>query len=259
MEKDSSTSGTQVRSMMAVRRWHLLPEGLLQAYLILGLVLFVLSAVAFGSLAQGITSDQRISQFDTAVVDAIHANTNPALIQLMFIASVAGSQLLITVSAALSLLFIWKKRWYNLSMLVVAVGGEELINTVIKFSFHRVRPTFTVPITIGTGFSFPSGHAMASIVFYGLVAYWLIRNSKRWLEWLLIIPIFLMIVVVIGFSRIYLGVHYPSDVLGGYIGGFAWLIAAISSVELFQRWRHNRQAAAVRSVASSSKPTSPNP
>jgi membrane-associated phospholipid phosphatase len=229
-------------SRISAFRRYFLPEGLLRTYLVLGLALFALSAFAFGLLAQGITSDQSLVQFDTAVVDAIHANTSPTLIQLMFIASVAGSELLTAVSVALGILFIRQRRWYDLSLLVVAVGGEELVNTVFKFSFHRVRPTFTIPITTSAGFSFPSGHAMASVVFYGLVAYWLIRNSKLWLERVLIVLICLIVTLIIGFSRIYLGVHFPSDVFGGYVAGFAWLLVAISSVELFHRWRQKQRA-----------------
>src|SRR5579864_6569750 len=127
---------------ISVFRRYFLPEGLLQTYLILGLVLFTLSAFAFGSLAAGISSDQSLVQFDTAVVDAIHANTSPTLIQLMFVASVAGSELLTVVSVALGIFFIRQRRWYDLWLLIVAVGGEELVNTVFKLSFHRVRPTF---------------------------------------------------------------------------------------------------------------------
>ncbi|MHB8629622.1 MAG: phosphatase PAP2 family protein [Aggregatilineales bacterium] len=219
---------------------HFVPDGLLSAALLFGLVLFLLSAGAFGVLTENVVSNEAIVHFDTAVDAAIHANTSPRLVQLMFVASVAGSQLLVVLTVMLVLLLVSRRRWDDLILLAVAVGGEEILNTVFKFSFHRLRPVFTDPLTTGLGYSFPSGHAMASMVFYGLIAYWLMRNSKVWAEYVLIALICLLIVAIIGFSRIYLGVHFPSDVLGGYIAGLAWLTFAISGVALVHRWRQKR-------------------
>jgi membrane-associated phospholipid phosphatase len=216
------------------------PEGYLSIYLVLGILLLLLSAAAFSSLAEDVATNERIVWFDSVVVNAIHANTNPTLIQLMIVTSLAGGELPVVITVGLAVYFIWRRRGYDLALLILAEGGAELLNTLLKFSFHRLRPLFTNPIVIPIGFSFPSGHAMGSMAFYGLIAYLLMRNTRRVAERILITLIFLLIVELIGFSRIYLGVHYPSDVLGGYIAGLGWLAFTISAVDIFRRRR--RQA-----------------
>ena len=158
----------------------------------------------------------------------------------MNIISLAGSQLPIAITVILAVYFIARRRWYDLALLLVAVLGAELLNNIFKFSFHRLRPIFTTPVFIAIGFSFPSGHAMGSMAFYGLIAYLLIRHNPSLVQRFLVTLIFALIVGLIGFSRIYLGVHYPSDVLGGYIAGLGWLAFTISAVDLYHRWHRRR-------------------
>src|SRR5258708_1113037 len=89
----------------------------------------------------------------------------------------------------------------------------------------------------GARCSCDSGHAMGEMAVYGLIAYLVISNNKTGIGRVLIAAIFALIIGLVGFSRIYLGVHYPSDVLGGYIAGLAWLALTISGVEYFRAWR----------------------
>ena len=245
---DKNVSPLRFYKWRTVLRPHFVPDGLLSISLLAGLLLFLLSAVVFAFLAEDIVSNEAIVQLDTAVDAAIHANTSAQLVQTMFAASIAGSQLVVVLGILVGLLLAVRRQWHDLLVLVVVIGGEELLNTVFKFSFHRLRPVFTDPLTTGLGYSFPSGHAMGSIVFYGLIAYWLMRNSKRLLERVLIFLTALLIVLIIGFSRIYLGVHYPSDVLGGYIAGLSWLTFSLSGLALFRRWRQRRLAASGTSL-----------
>jgi undecaprenyl-diphosphatase len=216
------------------------PEGSLSIYLLIGFLILVLGSKIFSEIASNVSANESIVRFDMAVETAIHANTNPGLIELMFLATLAGSVVIIIAAIALGIFFVWRRNWRDLLLLVVAVCGEEIVNLIFKNTFNRPRPIFTDPIAIASDFSFPSGHAMASMVFYGLIAYFLMRHSKPIIERILIAIIGVIIVSIIGFSRIYLGLHYPSDVLAGYSAGLAWLAFAISGLGLYRRWRKYR-------------------
>ncbi|HWQ61496.1 MAG TPA: phosphatase PAP2 family protein, partial [Negativicutes bacterium] len=111
--------------------------------------------------------------------------------------------------------------------LVVCLGGAALLNFLLKHLFERARPDMFTVISV-TGYSFPSGHAMVSLCFYGMVAYLLCRHLPRLAPQLLVYGLTAALVTAVGFSRIYLGVHYPSDVLGGYIAGGTWLLFCVS-------------------------------
>jgi undecaprenyl-diphosphatase len=100
-----------------------------------------------------------------------------------------------------------------------------------KFIFHRARPG--VAIYPENSFSFPSGHATIAVAFYGFLTYALIRSSKKWKRKINIFFVGFILIFLIGFSRLYLGVHYFSDVWGGYLAGAIWLIIAISFSEYF--------------------------
>ncbi len=124
-----------------------------------------------------------------------------------------------------------KTRWPS-----VIVGLNALLiwltNELLKLIFHRARPEF-LKLTYANNFSFPSGHSMISIAFYGLLLY--IYNKKNLYDgWqkVMVSALISFIILFIGISRIYLGVHYASDVIAGFVGGFAWLAAYIKFMNL---------------------------
>ncbi len=137
---------------------------------------------------------------------------------------------------------------------IITLFGSGILNLVLKASFHRVRPEYA---TIG-GWSFPSGHAMGSFVAYGMVAYlaavFLPRRPAQ-----LVAGLLLLLVLLIGFSRIYLGVHYFSDVVAGYSAAVVWLAVCISGLEV-ARLRGRRAAtfaAPSRNLAAACRPLNP--
>jgi undecaprenyl-diphosphatase len=99
-----------------------------------------------------------------------------------------------------------------------------------KLIFHRVRPA-NVGFYEETNFSFPSGHSTTAMVLFGMIAYFLIRNSRHRKQRILYLLLGLSIILLVGFSRIYLGVHFLSDVLGGYLLGATWMIMGITVIE----------------------------
>lgn len=112
-------------------------------------------------------------------------------------------------------------------MLAVSLAGGWLLNTVLKEVFHRTRPDIEHLVAAG-GYSFPSGHAMIATAFYGMLGYLIWLNLKRRDKpaWYVMVLTFIL-VVAIGTSRIYLGVHFPSDVIAGFAAGGVWLVACV--------------------------------
>jgi undecaprenyl-diphosphatase len=141
------------------------------------------------------------------------------------------AQTIVTVVGVVILLIAKKWRtglWYGLTVLI----GSDFLNSAVKEIYQRIRPTEVEHLIDQGGYAFPSGHAMGAMIVYGGLLFIIIRflNSKRqskdWVKWVL--SIFLgLLILMIGLSRIYLGVHYPSDVIGGFSLGFAWLALSI--------------------------------
>ena len=120
--------------------------------------------------------------------------------------------------------------------LAICLAGGAVLSILLKSLFHRVRPE-TFWVVPETGFSFPSGHALATMCFYGMLAFLAIRNIEKWRGRLAVITIAVIISLAVGISRIYLGVHYPTDVVAGYAAGFMWLTFCIS---LLMWWEKDR-------------------
>lgn len=136
-------------------------------------------------------------------------------------------------------IYLWRKHQRRLvAFLLTSTLGGSVVNTVVKLSVNRPRPTFKDPsaITFQTGKSFPSGHAMSSTIAYGaLLLIFLPLFSARNRKWAYLAVITLLL--AIGVARLGLGVHYVSDVIGGYLLGLAWLALSTAAFEI---WREER-------------------
>lgn len=122
-------------------------------------------------------------------------------------------------------LFIFKDKKINISMITCLIVGT-IINNVIKIIFSRARPNIN-PLVVETSYSFPSGHSMMSMIFYGYLIYLIYNHlENKKIKWIFILVLSILI-FSIGFTRIYLGVHYVSDVIGGFVLGIAYLIIFI--------------------------------
>lgn len=149
-----------------------------------------------------------------------------------------GSVAVVSVLTALAGLFLAARReWYWMLKLFLSVFGGMLLNVLLKVAFHRHRPTFDDPIQILTTYSFPSGHALAATLFYGTIAAFLSARFPQWPRRLSIFFAAAFLISLVAFSRIYLGVHYLSDVLGGITAGLAWLAFCLTGIETLRRIR----------------------
>lgn len=175
-----------------------------------------------------LVSGNQIVHFDKEVITFIHNFETPYITRIMKFFTFIGSGSSINVLTIITLIvlyFFFKHRSELLLFIVVLIGSYYLFRT-LKLIFHRARPDLHRLIEIG-GYSFPSGHATNAITVYGILTFLLWRHiPTRWGRKLLLIFSAIMI-FMIGFSRIYLGVHYPSDVIAGYFAGGFWLVIAI--------------------------------
>jgi undecaprenyl-diphosphatase len=166
----------------------------------------------------------KIEHFDTTIIAFIQSWISPDLTAIMKGITFFGSKQWITISIFVVSLWLWLKKerlyaWFF--ALMVSLGSG--FNYLLKQIFERKRPDIQ-PLIHEKGFSFPSGHSMASFLLYGGVAYLLFTLLDHKAARLMGTAAACLFILMIGISRIYLGVHYPSDVIGGYAAAAIWLI-----------------------------------
>lgn len=172
------------------------------------------------------------SPIDSYIFEAIRPHITPMRTRIMRIITYLGNpQFLVPFNLALLAFFLVEKRkWMALRIGVVALGGLG-IKILVKHIFQRLRPLDPVIEGGVAGYSFPSGHALMAVVVYGFIIWWAaigIRN--KWWQGL-VITIFLMLILLVSFSRVYLRVHYTTDILAGVCFGFTWLIFSLWMVD----------------------------
>ena len=135
-------------------------------------------------------------------------------------------------------LLIRKHRWYSIKIPVVAIGGVTMM-ALLKFVFSRPRPLIPL-LEPARGFSFPSGHAMMSFSFYGVLIFMVYENVRnQYLRWGLIV-VLLLLIFMIGLSRVYLRVHFASDVIAGFAAGFIWVVLSLSVVGRIEKYSKHK-------------------
>ena len=196
----------------------------------------------FAELAGHVTSGAT-QQFDDRVLRWIHAHRVEALERVMLEITFLGTGSVVITMVAVSALFLWLTRHkYSALLLLVATVGGILLNNLLKVGFGRPRPQIFDWGTEVVSLSFPSGHAMSSAVVYSSVAYLAARLQRRRLHRVLTLLAAVLLIALISMSRLYLGVHYPSDVLAGVIIGLAWAGFCMATLEAIQLLGRNRVA-----------------
>jgi undecaprenyl-diphosphatase len=168
-----------------------------------------------------------LQRFDRAAQAWIEQQVTPSQTAWMLAVTQVGSTAgVLVITAVLAGLLALRKSHYWLGRLGLTVPVAMLLNEVLKYLFHRPRPAVAHPLVKLETYSYPSGHVVSAIVLYGFVAIFLssYMTSRFWR--IVIGAAAVGVVLLVGYSRIYLGVHYPTDVLGGMIEGVAWLSIA---------------------------------
>jgi undecaprenyl-diphosphatase len=192
-----------------------------------GVIAVMLSA--FAELADGIGPNEDLHLFDQALAEALRAHPAPG-VDAFFnaVTHLGNGATLAWIGVAVGATLLFRRRFVLLYGWVLALAGSGLLNAAIKAEFERARPG-EVPLL--ATWSFPSGHAMNSLVAYGMLVYLLSRALPRtWMP--AAIGAAVTIVMLVGASRLFLYLHYFSDVLAGYAAGLAWLAVCIAMTEL---------------------------
>jgi undecaprenyl-diphosphatase len=206
-------------------------SGALPAVLLFGAFALLAAAVTAGYTQ---AADERVLLWL-----ALHRTT--VLDQVMSRASRLGDGIVLLMIVLVSATFLWltHHRWFTWVLGAGVVGGM-IANNLLKLLFARPRPDVIEQAADVATKSFPSGHAMSSIIVYGTVAWIVSRleatHTTRVVTWILAG----VVILVIGSSRMYLGVHYPSDVGGGFLAGAAWVVLVASSARAARRFGRQR-------------------
>lgn len=205
-----------------------------QPALFISLICFIL----FSIIAFGVQLDADwIHQFDQLLANPIIASeTENKTAIFIFITRLGSVPVMASVILFFSLFLVWTLRnkrlaiWYILQSAL----GAGALNLLVKLTLKRERPTIEHLVMQG-GFSFPSGHSMGSMICYGGVAFLLFHLYKKSKLRLISLLVTILLILLIGFSRIYVGVHFPSDVIGGYLLGASWLSLMIALFPKFMK------------------------
>ena len=183
-------------------------------------ILILISIIIFISIGYMVRKSTEGIFFDVIIMDYIHSKTSPIGISMMKFVSFLGSAYFLLGIGAIFLVFMTRKRDIRaIKLLILSIAGSYILNATSKIIFQRVRPLEYFLIEQG-GYSFPSGHSMVSMSFYTTIGYLLLENLEN-KKWRRIIWVGNYVIIgLIGFSRLYLGVHWPTDVLLGYLMGY---------------------------------------
>lgn len=202
--------------------------------LLVAFVLCIFFGIAFGYIAAAV-GNESIVHFDTAVIGFVQGLEAPWLTSIMKVFTWIGSGYVVAPIALIGfivLYFVLRYR-HQAFLLIAVIAGTVLLNGALKIYFKRERPEIH-RIMDANGFSFPSGHSMMAFALYAIIAYIAWRNVKTTTSRVVLVLFTAVMIIMIGTSRIYLGVHYPSDIVGGYAVSALWVTIAISVYAYFQ-------------------------
>jgi undecaprenyl-diphosphatase len=209
-------------------------------FLLAGAAVALAGTYAFATFAGHVRSGST-QAFDTAVLKWIAAHRTPLFDQVMLEITFLGTGTVVLMIVAISGMFLWlTKHKYSALLLLISTAGGLLLNNLLKAGFGRPRPQVFEWGTTVVSTSFPSGHAMGAAVAYGTVAYLAARLQERRLHRVVTLISAAVIILLISISRLYLGVHYPSDVIAGVIIGLAWAGFCMATLEAIQLYARNR-------------------
>jgi len=204
--------------------------------ILIGLAAAVAALGFFAWLAEGVAAGGTFA-FDRSIRLLVHEQANPALTAAMRFFTDFGSAAGLAVLSAGVLFGLWLSRWKRgAALFAVTMIGAAILDMVLKYSFRRPRPPaayFGTPIP--HSYSFPSGHALVFLCFFGILASLATARIRNLAARIVIWSVACGLIGMIGLSRIYLGVHYPSDVLAGYAAATVWVVAVTHADRLLRR------------------------
>ena len=207
--------------------------------LTVGLLVLAAGGWAFGLLAEEVAEGD--TGLDNRIANELHEHATRPLTEFFEAVTTLGNGIVLAGVAAIAAYLLARRRYYTEAVLMVlAYGGAQVLSFSLKLAFRRDRPFFTDPLATLSTYSFPSGHATVSIAVYGALTLVLLRRLRGPAR-VVCLAAAVLLVSLIGFSRMYLGVHFLSDVLAGYSVGLAWLALCVVVLDLHHRRRSRFQ------------------
>jgi undecaprenyl-diphosphatase len=199
---------------------------------------FLLAGVIFLALAWNVAARTALVALDVRVADWLHAHGNSALTLLFLAVTHLHSPAAVAAWSAIfaAVLARLRERYWILTLLV-AVAGGMLVNQLLKSAYQRLRPRFDEPLLELSSFSFPSGHTAGAVLFYGVLAAFLVSRSSDWRRRAAALAGAMALAALVAFSRLYLGAHYLSDVLAAMCSSTAWLVLCLAGGHALARKR----------------------
>jgi undecaprenyl-diphosphatase len=248
MVKLGAKSGSAWLEHGRVGKWTIGHSGPIGSYAPILLVMAVGGIAAIGAgylfveLAEQVQlTTSAVNSADQAIHTWFGHERQAAMTALLSSATtIGGSVGLGAIVAVVAATLFVRKEPASAIFVVVTAGAGALLNLGLKMIFARMRPDLASALVVMRSYSFPSGHAMSSFITFGALAYLALRQPWPWAAKSAGLAIALTIVVLVGLSRVYLGVHLASDIAGGWSAGAVWLASAVVAFEMLPRLRHGR-------------------
>jgi len=230
-----AAAGTSLPRLSRIRTAARAVANRLGPRLSLGLLAAAIVLVLFAVLADEVREGET-QHLDDAVRLTVHGVASPPLTAVLHVTTQLGSPfVLIPLTLVCSFVFLHLRRIRGAILLTVTMVGVTLLNWVLKAIFQRARPVPFFGLSTPTSYSFPSGHSLASFCFYGALAALVTARLRSRALRVTVWAGAALVIVAVGFSRLYLGVHYASDVVAGYATGFVWVLTVASADRMFRR------------------------
>ena len=216
--------------------------GLLAKWPIIGLLMFIFGSLMFGGLTYNLLAHGPLFEWDRVLANALPAIglKSPAFVRgIMDAGFYVGKQVIVVLGVLFGLYFIYKRYWQELAMMTIGLAGSGLLFSTLTTFFARQRPPTQIWIIVNLP-GYPSGHAISVVVFYGLLAYLLAPKMPSAFWKVVVVAAALLIIGFVGFSRIFTGGHYLTDVLAGYAVGIAWSGAVFTLIEIYFQKRRSQ-------------------
>jgi membrane protein DedA with SNARE-associated domain/membrane-associated phospholipid phosphatase len=205
-------------------------------HLTVGLIISVVGLWLFAGITEDVLHHDPLTTFDVAILRFLRSHATDRGDRIFSAISLLGSPVAMGVlGAGVGVILAIRRQWTLLAGWLAAFAGAGVLTAVLKNVIQRPRPIGAERFLSGNSFSFPSGHALGSLIGYGMLTYLLLLVVHGRRQQTFIVGGAFVLVLAIGFSRLYLGVHYFSDIVGGYAAGLLWLSACVSGLEVVRR------------------------
>jgi len=204
--------------------------------LTVGALVMIGAGWLFGGIAEDVVNGDPLTKVDVWLAQWFHDHATPHLTRVMLAITHAHDPGYIIVAVLLMGCYLaCKRNWYWLVCLGLTVPLGMLLNVLMKHSFQRARPSFEHPLLVVSTYSFPSGHVAGATLFYGVIAAMLVTRLSHWRARVVVVMTAVLLVMLVALTRMYLGVHYLSDVLAAFAEGIAWLAICFTALNSLRR------------------------